>query len=242
MSSLIAIARTTVLMLALSATSLSGQIERSPAIATPISPRIVTSPTIVAPPAAPTNLTVTPAGTEATLRWDPVPGATGYLISRMSRLYGNIQQTPHPITGTSFTDISQQFDPRYLHTYTVYAVYPDGRNGMASVTYAPPPPSVSYPQHVGNRYVGATGWNTSWTGVPEATSYAVRYQLHMTNGGNAYWNVDTTFNVAAPATSHYLGEWNGQPGLYGNAPVAINSVAVSALFANGARSSPTSPH
>lgn len=239
MSSLTPIARATVMM-ALSATSLFGQVERRAVIARPITPKIVTQPTLVQPPAAPTNLTVTPAGLEATLRWDAVPGATGYLVTRMSALYGSIQQTPAPITSTSFTDVSQQFDPRYLHTYSVYAVHSDGRSGMATVTYAPPPPSVSHPQHVGNRYVGATGWNTTWTAVPEAKSYVVRYQMRMTNGGNAYWTVDTSFAVQAPATTHYVGEWNGLA-LLGNAPVGINSVAVSAVFANGARSAPTVP-
>ena len=34
-----------------------------------------------------------------------------------------------PITGTSFTAMSQQFDPRYLYTHSVYAVHPDGRSG-----------------------------------------------------------------------------------------------------------------
>jgi hypothetical protein len=224
----------------------TAQISRSKAVVADPGPRTLevlrppsAGATLEQPLAAPTNLTVTPAATTASLRWDAVPGVVGYLVTRTSRLYGTIQQTPTPLTATSFTDVSQQFDPRYLHTYGVSAVYPGGRYAAATVSYYPPPASVGYPQHYGNRYVGATGWTTTWTAVPEATGYVVHYQLHMTNGGNAYWNVDTTFAVAAPATTHSLGEWNGQPGLYGNAPTAIRSTAVSAVFPNGGRSAAT---
>jgi hypothetical protein len=238
MFSLMAIARAT-LITALGATSLFGQVYQGAVIARPTTPTtVLRQPTLVQPLAGPTNLTVTPAGIEATVRWDPVPGVTGYLVTRTSAQSGTIQQTPTPITSTSFTDVSQQFDPRYLHTYQVLAVYPDGRSGASTVTYLPPPPRVSLPQHVGNRYVGATGWNTTWVAVPEATGYAVRYQLDMTDGNNAYWLVDTTFVVAAPATSHWVGEWNGLKGL-GNAPTSIRSAAVSAVFPNGARSAAT---
>lgn len=187
---------------------------------------------------APANLTLTPAGTSASLRWDPVPGATGYLVARTSARYGTIQQTPTPLSSTSFTDVSQQFDPRYLHTYRVIAVYPDGRTGAATVTYLPAPASVSLPQRAGNQNVGATGWTTTWAAVPEATAYVVRYGMHMTNGLNAYWNIDTSVVVSAPTTSHYVGEWNGQH-TGGNAPTGILSAAVSAVFANGTRSSAT---
>lgn len=74
--------------------------------------------------------------------------------------------------------------------------------------------------------------------MPEATGYVVRYEMRMTNGLNAYWTVDTSIVVAAPTTSHYVAEWNGLRG-FGNAPTGIRSAAVSAVFANGARSSAT---
>jgi hypothetical protein len=240
MSPLTAIARATAMM-ALGATSLVAQVDRQ-IYRSPTSKPIITTPapgpTLERPLPAPANLTVTPARTEATLRWDPVPGATGYLVTRTSRLYGTIQQTSNPIGSTSFTDVSQQFDPRYLHTYNVSAIYPDGRASTSSVTYLPAPASVSYPQHYGNRYVGATGWTTTWAAVSEATGYIVRYKMQLTNGLNLFWTVDTTFAVAAPTTSHSVGEWNGSAGL-GNAPSAIYSAAVSATFANGARSAAT---
>ncbi len=169
---------------------------------------------------APTNLTLTPAGTSASLRWDPVPDATGYLVTRTSALYGTIQQTPTPISSPSFTDVSQQFDPRYLHTYRVSVVYPDGRTGASTVMSLPAPASVSPPHWDGNRYTTGSGWTTKWAAVPEATTYVVRYQMQMTNGLNAYWWVDTSIVVAAPTTSHYVGEWNGLRGL-GNAPTAF---------------------
>jgi hypothetical protein len=225
-------------MMALGASSLFGQVERGAVIARPDRPTTLRKATLVQPPAAPTNLTVTPAATEASLRWDPVPGATGYRVTRMNALYGSILQTPNPITSTSFTDVSQQFNPRYLYTYSVYAVHPDGRAGIATVTYLPAPASVSRPQHVGNRYaVGWAGWNTTWTAVPEATGYVVRYQLWQTNGWNVYRTVDSSIVVAAPTTTHYVGEYNGLQGFFGT--VLIKSSAVSAVFANGARSAAT---
>lgn len=236
MSSLTAIARAAP-MLALSASSLFGQVvERRSLISRPLTP-ITTGATLQRPLRGPANLTLTPAATSATLQWDSVPGATGYLVERTSALYGTIQQTPTPISSTSYSDVSQQFDPRYLHTYRVSAVYPDGRAGVSTVTYAPAPASART-LHEGNPYAGATGWRTTWPAVSEATGYAVRYQLQMTNGLNAFWTVDTTVVVAAPTTSDYVGEWNGLHGV-GNAPTAIRSAAVSAIFANGARSSAT---
>lgn len=123
MSLLTAIARATSMMV-LGATSLFGQVDRRFTISRPIIPTTTPEATLERPLPAPTNLTLTPAGTSASLRWDPVPGATSYLVTRTSALYGTIQQTPTPISSTSFTDVSQQFDPRYLHTYRVSAVYP----------------------------------------------------------------------------------------------------------------------
>jgi hypothetical protein len=205
----------------------------------PMSSPTATGATLAQPLPAPTNLAVTPSGTSAALRWDAVPGATGYVVSRTSARYGTVQQTPTPLTTTSFTDVSQQFDPGFLHTYVVSAVYPDGRMGAATVVYLPPPASVARPLREGNQNIGATGWRTRWTAVPEATGYVVRYQMQLTNGLNAYWNVDTSFAVSAPTTEHWVGEWNGSKGL-GNAPTRINSAAVSAVFPNGGRSAATS--
>jgi hypothetical protein len=231
-----AIARATAMM-ALGASSLFGQVDRGAVIARPDMPTRIRQPTLVQPLAGPANLTVTPAATSASLRWDAVPGASGYLISRTSALYGTIQQTPTPLTGTSFTDVSQQFDPRYLHTYKVNAVYPDGRASASTVTYLPAPASVTRPQWGGNSNLSTSGWTTKWAAVPEATGYVVRYQIRETNGLNAYRTVDTSVVVAPPATSHFVREYNGTKGFFG--PVGVNSAAVSAVFANDARSAAT---
>jgi hypothetical protein len=167
MSPLTAIARATSMM-ALGASSLFGQVDRGAVIVKPDMPTTLRQPTLVKPLAGPANLTVTPAGIEATLRWDSVPGVKGYLVTRTSA-QGNIQQTPTPITSTSFTDVSQQFNPRYTFTYGVIAVYPDGRGATSTVTYLPPPATVSRPQWGGSCYGSGAGWTTNWTGVPEAT-------------------------------------------------------------------------
>jgi hypothetical protein len=238
MSSLMAIPRATS-MLALGATSLFGQVDRGAVIARPTIPTtVLRQPTLVQPLAGPANLTVTPAPTEASLRWDSVPGVKGYLVTRFSALYGNIQQTPTPITGTSFTDVTQQFNPRYLFTYSVIAVYPDGRGATSTVTYLPAPASVTRPQWGGNCYGSGAGWTTNWAAVPEATGYVVRYKLRQTNGWNVYRTVDTSIVVPASPTSHYVREYCSPiGGIFGT--VGVENPAVSTIFANGARSAAT---
>lgn len=196
----------------------------------------------VEPPlAAPANLTVTPMGTNVALRWDAASGAKGYMVQRTSRMHGNIIQTQSPITATSFTDISQHFDPRYVFTYQVSAVYPDGRYASSSASYFPAPTNVqiAWTAPATNYY----GWNTTWNTVPEAISYSVKYRMALKSytgatslysWGTATWtDADTTFVVAAPKTNHFV---YGQQG-----SVQVKTVAVSALFANGGRSAAASP-
>lgn len=238
MSSLAAVARATSLMV-LGATSLFAQVDRRTAISRPIGPA-PSSPsragaTLELPLAAPANLTLTHDGASVSLHWSPAPGAMGYLVTRTSAFYGTIQQTPRPIGGTSFTDVSQQFDPRYLHTYRVSAVYPDGRMSAATITHLPAPARVA--TRWGALNASQSGWTTSWGGVPEATGYVVRYTMRLTNGLNAFWSVDTSVVVAAPGTTHVVYEHNGIKGF--NGPVGIQSSAVSAVFADGARSPAT---
>lgn len=227
-------------MMVLGATSLFGQ-----RTASPILRPAPTGLTLEQPLAAPANLTVTPGATQASLRWDAVIGATGYLVTRTSALYGTIQQTPTPITATTFTDVSQQFDPRYIHTYKVMAVYPDGRYSPAEVKYLPPPATVSFPRFSGECYGNGIIYTTTWAAVPEATSYVVRYKMYLVqfanNSGNAngYSTIDTLVTVPVSPTSHSVRTNGACP--YGNIfyvwlPKSIDAATVSAVFANGARS------
>ena len=242
MAPLTAIARATSMVL-LSATSLFAQrtaiIEKPP-----ISPTLLQQ----LPLAAPANLTLTPAATSASLRWDPVSGATGYLVTRTTALYGTIQQTPTPITSTSFTDVSQQFDPRYIFTYKVMAVYPDGRYAAAEVTYLPPPATVSFPKWSGQCYGAGIIYTTTWAQVPEATGYVIRYLIRLVsytnNNGTATGLdiVDTLVTVPASPTSHVVRTNGACP--YGNIfgvliPKSVDAATVSAVFANGAKSAET---
>lgn len=233
MAPLTAIARATSVIM-LCATSLFGQRTTSPIVRPP-----TLGATLQLPLAAPTNLTVTPAATSASLRWDAVSGATGYLVERTSAMYGNIIQTPTPIASTSFTDVSQQFDPRYLHTYRVMAVYPDGRYGASTVTYLPPPPRVSYPAYGGSCYGGWAGWTMQWTGVPEATGYVVSYKMSRKNDLNAWYSVDTTIVVGASPTSHFVDAYCTGRVAWVFQTTGVDNAAVASLFAGGARSAPT---
>ena len=242
MSSVVTIARTAAMIVA-AASSLGAQ-----RIAAPISRPPLTTLSIEQPLAAPANVTVTPSGTQATLRWDAVPGATGYLITRTSALYGTIQQTPTPITATTFTDVSQQFDSRYLFTYKVMAVYPDGRYAATEVSYLPAPASVSFPAPSGGCYDVGPRYTTTWSAVPEATSYIVRYKIAMTTTsspgslGMYIGSIDTLVTVPAPRTSDYMLTYGGT--CYGNivglpTPSRIDAATVAAVFANGKRSAET---
>jgi hypothetical protein len=155
-------------------------------------------------------------------------------------MYGTIQQTPTPITATSFTDGSQQFDPRYIHTYRVSAVFPGGKYAPSSVKYLPPPPSVKHPAYGGGcTTIGWAGFTTTWAAVPEATGYVLRYKMHMDNGWNVTYSVDTAVVVGAAPQSHYVGQKcpGSAPGYFGVS--LITEVAIYALFADGSRSAPT---
>lgn len=192
---------------------------------------------LVPPLPGPANLALTPGATMASLRWDAAPGAIGYMVTRSSALYGQTPLMNTPITGTSFTDVTQHFDPRYLHTYTVLAVFADGRNGASSVTHLPAPSGVSTVYNAAAYACGPASFTTRWTAVPEATSYAVQYRLSLTDGRNYLsGRVDSAFTVAAPTASHTIAAY--RPGCEQAGPTAVQA-AVAAIFPNGARSAAT---
>ena len=240
MSSLSEIARTAALVMLITDSALAQR------TAITIEKPAISGMTIV-PVAAPANLSVTPAGTQATVRWDAVSGATGYMVSRTSAMYGTVQQTAAPITSTTFTDISQQFDSRYTFTYKVMAVAADGRYAASEVTYWPAPATVSFPRWGGNCGGGSMWYTTTWSPVPEASGYIIRYLIHKVYEDRygavvTGENVDTLVTVPASTTRHQV-QTNG-PCHFGNItgnmiPYSVDAATVTAVFPSGAKSAET---
>ena len=134
----------------------------------------------------PPNLAVSGSNREANLRWDAVPGATGYVVTRIDGTHGAITLTPSPIGATSLQDTSGPFHFRLPITYRVISAYPGGVSGLASeVTYAAPPPAptnarvtqVTNPNavagaHSGLDYLG--NWSLSWDATPGASRIVIK--------------------------------------------------------------------
>jgi hypothetical protein len=93
------------------------------------------------PMAGPTNLTAAGTPAMASLRWDTVPGAIGYHVSRADPAGGTVRLTTDPTTATRFEDKSGGVKPGTTYIYHVTAAYPDGA-GTADVSFTPPTPAV----------------------------------------------------------------------------------------------------
>ncbi|MBI3411176.1 MAG: fibronectin type III domain-containing protein, partial [Planctomycetes bacterium] len=126
----------------------------------------------VSAPAAPTNLTATPASTQVTLTWTASSGATSYNIYR-STTPGGEGSTPVQtgITSTSFTNTGLTNGTTYY--YQVTAVNAGGESAKSSEVSATPrlkaptaPANLS--ASAGNAQVTLT-----WTPSSGATSYSI---------------------------------------------------------------------
>ena len=112
---------------------------------------------------APTGLTGAVAGRTATLRWNPIPGATGYLVFRQSPGQQTFQQiTPTPVAMAAFyEDI-----PVGTHQYYVQAVSGNPSARVAVVSGRPEFESVAV-------YGDGTGAiSVRWGGTADATAVA----------------------------------------------------------------------
>jgi len=114
----------------------------------------------------PTNITVSATKTTATLAWPGVQGASGYRVYRRTA-QGTVPLTPAPVASTSAMD--KGLAPGTSYSWTVYAFYPDGRQGGSapvSITTKPPVnPSGFTASVAGNDVV------LRWNPVPEASFY-----------------------------------------------------------------------
>jgi hypothetical protein len=119
---------------------------------------------------APT-VTVTGTPTTATVTWNPVPGATQYVVNRAPLgTTAWTAVTPTPITTTtSPVDILPDF--RQSYTYQVLAYQANGLFGAASVDYVPPKPSD--PSGFVGTVSGTTSVKLTWQAAPWAAEYLV---------------------------------------------------------------------
>jgi hypothetical protein len=93
--------------------------------------------------AGPANLSVTGTPAMASLRWDTLPGAIGYNVSRSDPAGTTVRLTPGAITPTSYQDQSGGIKPGNQYRYHVTAAYPDDGAGTAEVSFTPPPAAVA---------------------------------------------------------------------------------------------------
>ncbi len=139
----------------------------------------------VAPPAAPTGLTVAAGDGQATLSWTPANDVTGYLVLMKDVTAGDSTFTtlPYPVTGSSWTaGLLINGDTYQFELKSVNGLIQGGTSSAVSVTpTAPPPPAVTNLTAT----AGDKSATLTWTPAPGATGYYV-LQKDVTAG-------DTTF-------------------------------------------------
>ena len=120
--------------------------------------------------AGPGNLTVSGTPALAILRWDTLPGAIGYNVSRGDPSGTTVRLTPAAINSTFFQDGSGGIKPGNTYLYHVTAAYPGDGVGTADVSYTPPAPAVPASLHLEPR---GSDYALLWATVPDAGSYQI---------------------------------------------------------------------
>jgi alpha-galactosidase len=154
-----------------------------------------------ATPPAPSTVLLKASGTHATLTWNAVPGATGYIVER------SVSSTPFsPIgysAGPNFTDTSLGVGTNYL--YEVIATNACGEGAASAYEFGALPP----PAPTG---LSATPADNSmalnWNGVTGATGYNVKRSAasggpYVTVGTNVANTVYVDTGLSAGATLYY---------------------------------------
>ncbi len=136
------------------------------------------SATPVAPPTAPTGLTVTPGNAQITLTWSAVSGASSYTVSRSTTSGGPYTAVQSGVTATTYTNTGLTNGTTYY--FVVSATNAGGTSAnCAQVSAAPVAPPAA------PTGLTATSGNAqtilSWSAVSGATSYNVSSST--TSGG-----------------------------------------------------------
>jgi autotransporter-associated beta strand protein len=143
--------------------------------------------TLVVPPAAPTNLTVTMGDGTAALNWTAASGATSYTVLRSQTSGSGYAPVATGVTSTTYTDTGLDAGTTYYYKIAADnvagSVPSDSEVGGATIPAAPATLSLT----AGNGQV-----DLAWTASPGATGYKV---LRATEAAGPYTEVAT--NVTA---------------------------------------------
>jgi hypothetical protein len=120
--------------------------------------------------AGPANLTATGTPAIAMLRWDTVPGAIGYNVSRSDPAGTTVRLTATAINMTTYQDQSGGIKPGSAYVYHVTAAYPDDGAGTAEVSFTPPAAAVPAWLHLDPQ---GSNYALVWATVPDAASYEI---------------------------------------------------------------------
>jgi hypothetical protein len=107
----------------------------APIAIAPTGTRVI-SPLIVAPPPAPTGLSITGTPAEATLLWQPMSGVSSIVATRKQ---ANVADLAITLAGTAASWNDKGLRPGTAYTYVVNAFYADGRSASAQVPFTSPP-------------------------------------------------------------------------------------------------------
>lgn len=122
--------------------------------------------------------------TTATLRWQAAPGATGYRVHHEG---GYPVEVPSGSTST----LDRGLAPGTTYSWSVEALYPDGKIGMSSPVSGKTLPPTN-PSTFQAKVTGPDEVTLSWTPVPEAS----RYWINAIGwGGDGVLHPTTTYTV-----------------------------------------------
>ena len=139
---------------------------------------IAPTPTVFPPLPAPSGLTALAGNANVRLTWNPVTGATSYIVKRSLANSGPYTQLAAGITGTAFTDSSVVNGTTYY--YVVAAVGPSSTSPESSpVSALPKAPAPTAPTGLSvssslATVVGSSSVSLKWNPVSGAASYKVK--------------------------------------------------------------------
>lgn len=196
--------------------------------------------------AGPANLTVTGTPAMATLRWDTLPGAIGYNVSRTDPAGTTVRLTPSTIGSTFFQDQSGGIRPGNTYQYHVTAAYPDDGVGTADVSFTSPAAAVPAWLHLDPQ---GSAYTLAWAPVPDAASYQIMegwtqaipvttQQTVYGSDGKPYTTTTTQTNYQTHTQIHVLAAPQTSMTVYGGA--LQHWFAVGALYAPSGVAAPQS--
>lgn len=152
---------------------------------------------VAAPPPPPGNLTANVAScTRVDLSWDPVPGATSYIIMKGTAPGNETSYTSSPASSPTFSDGHLTGNTQYSYEVKVY-VAGQGVSGPSNevVFTTPTCTGPAAPTGVTATAVSSSRINVAWNSVTNATKYFV----YQSTAGGPYAQVAA---ITPPATTY----------------------------------------